>query len=133
MSPTPASADPAFQNVKAQLTQMQEDIRKRDSLIQDLYKQFQSPQSQKRQEANLAQQLADARKEIEQLKQSTSQLRQSQQDLSIALNSPERGAPPSVTTRHVRERIGKWQEFLETPISVSQRRTRPTPTTRHSR
>jgi archaellum component FlaC len=108
---------------------MQEDIRKRDTLIQELYKHLQSPTRPT--ETNIAQQLADAKKEIEQLKESTSQLKQSQQDLSQALNTPEK-MPPSTSTHRVRDRVGKWQEFLETPISASQRRSRQTPR-QHSR
>jgi len=122
VSPTPT--DP-LQHVTTELAKMQEDIRKRDTLIQELYKHIQSPSSRPA-ETNIAQQLADAKREIEQLKESTSQLKQSQQDISLALNTPEK-MPPSVSTHRVRERVGKWQEFLETPISVSQRRSRQTP------
>jgi DNA repair ATPase RecN len=101
---------------------MQEDIRKRDSLIQDLYKQFQSPPSN-----DVAAELAKAKAEIQELKNSTSELRRGQENL-VALSAEgdkasERG---SAIHRGVKEKIGKWQEFLETPISVS-RRSRPTP------
>lgn len=116
---------------------MQEDIRKRDILIQDLYKQFQSPtpnNNNNNGNMNIMKELIDARKEIEQLKESTNQLRQSQQEISMVLNTPERtmhertiGGQKSGGSS-ARERSGKWQEFLETPISVSQRRSnRPTP------
>jgi hypothetical protein len=107
---------------------MQEDLRKKDSLIQELYKQFRSPDT-----SNVAQELADAKRQIEELRASTSELKRGQEDI-LAMGTPERGGPGgSVVTPHrVRDKVGKWQEFLETPISVSHRRSRrETPRTRY--
>lgn len=100
---------------------MQEEIRKRDDLIQNLSK-LQHPVQQN---TNIMQELADAKRQIEQLKESTSQLKRGQEDL-LALTTPDKGVYGlgSTTTHRVRERTGKWQEYLETPLSVSQRRSR---------
>ena len=120
--------DPALQHLTAQMSQMQEDLRKKDSLIHELYKQFRSPET-----SNVAQELADAKRQIEELKTSTSELKRGQEDI-LAMSTPERAGPGgSVVTPHrVREKVGKWQEFLETPISVSHRRSRrETPRTRY--
>jgi septal ring factor EnvC (AmiA/AmiB activator) len=129
VTPTPA-VDPALQQLTAQLKQMQEEIRKRDDLLQGLSKQLQTPAQQN---TNMIQELADAKRQIEQLKESTSQLRRGQEDI-LALTTPEKGVHGlgSTTTHRIRERVGKWQEYLETPVSVSQRRSRRD-TTRHSR
>jgi TolA-binding protein len=127
---TPSPIDPGLKQLTAQLSQMQEDIRKRDALIQDLYKQFQSPPAQDA----VTKELAEARRQIEELKVSTSQLKRGQEEL-VAMSTPEKAgsvAGASTTLRGVRDRIGKWQEYLETPISVSQRRSRRE-TPRHSR
>jgi hypothetical protein len=88
---------------------MQAESRKRDALIQDLYAQVRSPQRGRDVDVaeETAQLLADAKREIEGLREETSALRRSQQEI---LQSPRAG--------------GKWAEFLETPISVSQRRSR---------
>jgi hypothetical protein len=111
---------------------MQEDIRKRDALIQDIYKQFQTPPSP---DAGVAKELAEARRQIDELKVSTSQLKRGQEEL-VAMSTPEKAGSVagggSTTYRGVRDKIGKWQEYLETPISVSQRRSRRE-TPRHSR
>jgi hypothetical protein len=80
---------------------MQQDLKKRDALVQELYTQFRSP------ETNLAGELEAARKEIERLRGETSELRMER----------EGGTSP-------RRSIGRWQEFLETPISVSRARSR---------
>jgi TolA-binding protein len=105
----------------SQFHQMQDDIRKRDSIIQELYKTFQSPQSQ---ESGIVQELADAKREIEKLKESTNILRKGQEELAAL--TPERGHTSISGSAHrgVKDKIGKWQEYLETPISVSQRRSR---------
>jgi DNA repair exonuclease SbcCD ATPase subunit len=92
---------------------MQEDINKKDSEIQELRQRLATPQG------GVAQELANAKREIEKLKESTSELRRGQEDL-MAMSTPDRG----ITGTQRREKIGKWQEFLETPISVSQRRSR---------
>jgi hypothetical protein len=84
---------------------MQAESRKRDALIQDLYAQMRSPHGDAAEET--AQLLANAKREIDGLREETSALRRSQQEI---LQSPRAG--------------GKWAEFLETPISVSQRRSR---------
>src|SRR5579859_7409473 len=68
--PLSPSHDPTLARLTSQLTAMQEDIRKRDALIQDLYKQFQSPNNTAP-EASVARELADAKREIEALKEST--------------------------------------------------------------
>ena len=117
-SPTTPSppTDPALKHLTAQITQMQSDIRKRDTLIQDLIKNLQSPE-----QTGVAKQLADAKKEIEALRESQNELKKGQEDI-LAMNTPER--PTSGLGVRTREKIGKWQEFLETPISVSQRRSR---------
>ena len=112
--------DPSLQQLTAQVSQMQEDLRKKDSLIQELYKQFRSPET-----SNVAQELADAKRQIEELRTSTSELKRGQEDI-LAMNTPERGGPggSGVAPHRVRDKVGRWQEFLETPISVSQRRSR---------
>ena len=100
---------------------MQEEIRKRDSMIQDLYKQFQSPPTH-----DVAAELAKAKAEIQELKHSTTELKRGQESL-IAMSAEDRHSERgSQIHRNVKERVGKWQEFLETPISVS-RRSRQTP------
>jgi hypothetical protein len=83
---------------------MQDELKKRDGLIQDLRHLLQTPTNQ----------AAELAKEIERLKASQSELRRSQDEL-LARATPERATP---------KKVGKWQEFLETPISVSQRRSR---------
>ena len=40
------------------------------------------------------------------------------------LSTPERPKPTVGGTVKTREKVGKWQEFLETPVSLSQRRSR---------
>ena len=120
--------DPALQQLTAQISQMQEDLRKKDSLIQELYKQFRSPDT-----SNVAQELADAKRQIEELRASTSELKRGQEDI-LAMSTPEKGGPggSGVTPHRVRDKVGKWQEYLETPISASQRRSRrETPRTRY--
>jgi hypothetical protein len=82
---------------------MKEDIRKRDLLLRDLQKQLASPPPP---EQVILQQLADTKEEIEKLKRS--------QESLLYSNTPDKK----------REKTGKWQEYLETPISVSQRRSR---------
>ena len=100
---------------------MQENLRQRDSLIQELYKQFKSPEISNK----VAQELADAKRQIEELRASTSELKRGQEDI-LAMSTPERGGVGGsvITPNRVRDKVGKWQEYLETPISVSQRRSR---------
>lgn len=99
---------------------MQSDIRKRDTLIQDLVKNLQSPEQK-----SVAKELADAKREIELLRESQNELKKGQEDI-LAMSTPERvtGGGGGGLGGRTREKIGKWQEFLETPISVSQRRSR---------
>lgn len=116
-SPSPAG-DAGLKQLAVQLSTLQEELRKRDVIMQDLYKQIQSPLPTKTTSAlppGVEQQLADAHREIEKLKESHSQLRRSQEEV-ISMSSPGR------TTRV--ERNSKWQEFLDTPISISQRKSR---------
>ena len=105
---------------------MQDDIRKRDTLIQNLYKQFQSPPPGQ----DVAAELAKAKAEIQELKNSTTELKRGQEslrELSAAGGEGDRVSERgSQIHRNVKDKIGKWQEFLETPLSVS-RRTRLTP------
>ena len=118
-SPTTPSppTDPALQNLTSQIAQMQNDIRKRDTLIQDLIKNLQSPEHN-----SVQKELADAKREIELLRESQNELKKGQEDI-LAMSTPERATGAGLGGR-TREKIGKWQEFLETPISVSQRRSR---------
>jgi hypothetical protein len=97
---------------------MQNDIRKRDTLIQDLVKNLQSPETK-----TVQKELADAKREIEMLRESQNELKKGQEDI-LAMSTPERTMAGTGLGGRTRERIGKWQEFLETPISVSQRRSR---------
>lgn len=83
---------------------MREELKKRDGLIQDLRQLLQNPPVQN-------QELA---KELENLKTSQNELRRSHEEL-LARSTPDRSA---------HRKTGKWQEYLETPISVSQRRSR---------
>ena len=112
-------------SLQSQLAAMQEDIHKRDAIIQELYAQFRSPQlnaaaAEKAEET--AQLLSDAKTEIDALREQTSALRRSQQE--ILAGTPDRTGLVGKSR--------KWQEFLETPVSVSQRRSRRE-STRHSR
>jgi hypothetical protein len=97
---------------------MQNDIRKRDTLIQDLVKNLQSPEQK-----SVQKELADAKREIEMLRESQNELKKGQEDI-LAMSTPERTMGAAGLGGRTREKIGKWQEFLETPISVSQRRSR---------
>jgi hypothetical protein len=115
-SPSTPTIDPTLKQLTSQITQMQEDLRKRDAIIQELCRTVKSPTP--------ADDLAAAKREIEKLKESTSELKRGQEEL-VAMSTPERqGGSVSGSHRVVREKVGKWQEYLETPISVSQRRSR---------
>ena len=115
VSPTPV--DPTLKQLQSQLARMQEDMNKKDDLIQDLLKQLTSPKPQ----VDFAQEL---KREIEKLKEDQNELKRSQQDI-LSMSTPEK--IPSATTpgtKGIRDRVGKWQEYLETPLSISQRRSR---------
>ena len=93
---------------------MQEDLRKRDIMIQDLYKHLSTPSVR---DDSIARELAATKAQLEKL-----------QGQVEVLSTPERPAvAPTMgggSTVKAREKIGKWQEFLETPLSVNQRRSR---------
>lgn len=114
---SPNSVDPTLKLLQSQIAQMREDIRKRDVVIQDLLKEVSIPRP------DVSKEIEATKRELEILKEEQSELKRSQQDI-LAMNTPERILPTTPGTKGVRERPGKWQEYLETPISISQRRSR---------
>ena len=121
----PSTKQDALSSLQSQLAAMQEDIHKRDAIIQELYNQFRAPQhnaaaAEKAEET--AQLLSDAKRQLDVLREETSALRRSQQE--ILQGTPDRTG--------LGGKSRKWQEFLETPVSVSQRRSRRE-SARHSR
>jgi len=80
-------------------------------MIQDLYNHLHSPGSNDA----MARELADTKAQLEKLRGQVE-----------VLSTPERPKTMATggSTVRAREKVGRWQEYLETPISVSQRRSR---------
>jgi septal ring factor EnvC (AmiA/AmiB activator) len=100
-----------MKSLTAQLATMQEDLKKRDTMIQELYKHLSTPNAR---DDAIVKELADTKAQLEKL-----------QGRVEGLSTPER---PKIlmggSTVRAKEKVGKWQEFLETPVTLSQRRSR---------